>query len=382
MTQRYRRPGLALAELLTVLPVGGLILILAIPAMRQTRTLCQRTDCLTNMQRIGAAMLTYAAEDAQEQIVPIHMNMVQSCMYWEWRTVNWFAWGGDNAQIPFLVTASSVSWLLSDQPNAEYPRALLRPAYAATHRPLNGYLGEYPGVFHCPADTGYPDDPRIDHSPIANATRACYDSIGSSYRANLGGFAACGQVPSTGHFSVGPWGHRLSTLANTSCLVLLGDPMFAAMLDMAGTEPAMYGWHGVAWADNVGYCDGSVRLTSVAGAHTGLERRPQPPGGISSDTPPVCSTDILMSGPTWQYDCYPTPGAVIWGDWNGPLTQFDDCWPWMNAQQNLGGARGPGDDPPAPEDVEQLSAELWCVNDTVRQTPETPVKPAMRGQTP
>ena len=353
-TRDRRGRALTLTELVVV---GAAIAVFAAvvgPSVSRPRMIAQRTDCLSNLQRIGAALQAYAAEDAREQAIPIHVNMVRSqcsagpCLqngYYLWRTANWFAWGGQSATQVFKTTSSN-GYYLSDEPNVPpgSPSFVRRPEYAASRRPLNEYISPDPlAVFHCPADTGYPNDPLVDDAPSANAGRSCFETLGNSYRASLGSMttlSGSGLSDSTGHFAFGPWGHRLSALPNASGLVLIGDPVWFNML---GTDDGQHpgpldipGWHGVSFAENILFCDGGARLTSLAALTHGLDRRPAPPDGLALDTPDVCN-DYLEAptwGPAWQLDCYPSPGAVIWGDWSSELMYYSDCWPWKDAQLN------------------------------------------------
>lgn len=352
-TQARNRRSVTLLEVVVVGVALALLLLILTPSLARTRVHMRRSDCLSNLYAIGLATQAYAAESPKELIVPIHMNMVRTCDYWEWRTVHWFAWGGQTPTRHFMHTRGAGYWL-SDQPPPEPPpyTASTKPEYAAHRRPLNPYIA--PGlldVYRCPADTGYPDDHQIDDAPIYNAGRLCWDTLGNSYRASLGPIyvLVAGTYSSRGAFSAGPNGHRLSTLPNLGRLILLGDAPFFYLIgrdDCCPSPPlSLPGWHGQTMADNLLYCDGSARRTSVIGSFRGPGRRPLPADALGLGTPPICVgfSDILSAGPTWQLDAYPTPGAVIWGDWSVSLNQYSHCWPWMNAQQNLAGPNAPED---------------------------------------
>lgn len=314
-----------------VVTVGALALVAATvgQTLTATRARSRMTTCLGNLGQVGTAMLAYAADDADELVIPIHRRMVKSVPYWQWRTVNWFAWGGQNATVAFEYLPMAKYWL-SDEPG----EGQWIPEYGASQRPLNAYVPGEPGtygIFHCPQDVGYPADIVIDDSPAAQAGIPCWEGIGNSYRANLFSFTAAGggMSPSAGHFSVGPWGQALSTLFDPGRQVLVADPFF-----YTEAWPGSYGhwgWHGQWKADNVLFCDGSARLTSAETVVTGAASWKRSVSGLASshfDMPEICSgsEDSLVSGTTWRLDCYPTMGAVIWGDWSAHGGQ--DCWPW------------------------------------------------------
>ena len=328
--------GFTLIELLVVVAIIALLLSILLPSLSGAREQGKKAKCLANLGNIGKALYQYANDDKAEQVIPIHMNMVRSVPHWLWRTVNWFAWGGRSGQKPFRYQPMG-SYLLTDKPMAE--AGIQRPEYAAHRRPLNLYMLTDVGDgddtkmewFECPSDRGYPDDKGIDDSPMANCERSCYETIGNSYRASLFSFSPSGggTSPSTGHFAMGPWGHRLSTLQDTGRLVLAGEPTWFNMIgkdDEPGItdEVPVIGWHKRKLMDNLLYCDGSARLTKA-------ERQTEV---AESDVTlmGVVQGDLIARGSTYRMDTYPVPGARIWGDWSG---QDQTKWPFKGYQDNL-----------------------------------------------
>jgi len=195
-------------------------------------------------------------------------------------------------------------------------------------------------VFHCPADVGYPSIPVEDDSPRWNANRPCWSTLGNSYRANMCSIVlGMSGTSSSGAYALGPWGHARSTLSNPSRLVLAADPLFYSQVDPYPSAPdAVYrGWHNSWRKENALFCDGSARATSTEGAVVGPGRRPLSSDGLGLDLPPIESglENTLEAGPTWQVDGYPTPGAVIFGDWHLKLEGEDaQYWPWLGGYTN------------------------------------------------
>lgn len=348
MRRAPKSPAFTLIELLVVVGIIALLLSILLPTLAGAREQGKRAKCLANMKSIGSACWAYANEDQAEQLMPIHMNMVRSCPYWQWRLINWMAWGGRSAQKRFLFGGGSY-WLCGEgevPPGA--PSGTVVPEYGARRRPLNLYILSDVNTadtrklewFHCPSDRGYPDHPDIDDSPRENAERACYDTIGSSYRASLC-MIALGYFngPSYGHFSRGPWGHKTSSLLEVSKLVLVGEPAFFNMIGMdAGGAPPdpvlVTGWHKKLMKDNLLFCDGSARSTQASG------RWPWDPGAIQQMQIWNGNYRILSRGRTWRLDCYPVPGARIFGSnllWrdNVGAFKYDNQWPFANRQENL-----------------------------------------------
>lgn len=343
--QRERR-AFTVTDLAVVVVLLVFVVLLAGSALSTTRARSRKVTCLDNLGQIGAAMLAYAAEDSREQIIPIHMNMVRSAPYWDWRLINSFVWGGQNATILFRYGDGGAGkyWLSEAPPPPE--GGLWRPECGASRRPLNAYIPGEPGtydIFRCPQDTGYPDSVYIDDSPPAQADVPCWDGLGNSYRANLLSYTFAGTPTSQGHFSFGPWGHGLSTLLDAGRLVLVADPLFYAQTRAYTTpdgnppDEIAWGWHGRWMTENVLYCDGTARATSVADRVYGMSALLRPPSSLAGphleypDIRPLDLLESLIRGRMWHTDCYPTPGAVIWGDWSIQLSVYEDCWPWMDA---------------------------------------------------
>jgi type II secretory pathway pseudopilin PulG len=340
-TEQSQR-AFTLVELIVVIVLLMLIVGILGPTVAKVRDSNGQAVCLANLRAIGAATQSYANDDSHELLVPIQYFMVHNTsMYnsqlgmWSWRMVNWFAWGGATGSEDFLWGTHNAG------PIGQFSTLL----YRATTRPLTKYL--YPDLeevwtpthhvyatdlplFHCPDDRGYPDDLDIDDSPHANANRPCYDTLGNSYRASLSGwYRSSGGGDYTGAFTEGVWGQRRSDLTHGSRTVLFHDALFPVMPYL--TDPV--GWHGEVSKDNVLYVDGTARLTE---ATPGM---PIPGGGY----PPVAFVEQngKSRGETYQFDCYPTPGAYIWGnarpDDFGVSGSDRVSWPFLGYRDNLTG---------------------------------------------
>jgi prepilin-type N-terminal cleavage/methylation domain-containing protein len=338
MLGRSRSTAFTLLELLVVVAIIALLVATLLPSLSLTREEGKKAKCLANLHNIGQALHQYAMEDRTELLIPIHESMLESCPYWEWRTVNWFAWGGRSGQKPFRTGPSSSIMLSAQGPDA-------RPQYDATRRPLTRYMlgtveradSERLELFHCPSDRGYPLHPDIDDAPLANAEQPCYDTLGNSYRASLAMITLItGDDSSAGHFSTGVWGHRLGTLRSVSMLAVVGEPTFFNMIGRdSGPDPdpvLVTGWHKKFMVDNLLFCDGSVRAQRATGRY---EFAPDV-GGT-----PVYHPGLFSRGTGWQIDDYPVSGARLWGsnelwrDAYGP--DYDTKWPFADRQENMAG---------------------------------------------
>jgi type II secretory pathway pseudopilin PulG len=329
-------------EVLVVLAIISLLMALLMPALHSVREAAKRVYCLSNLGHIARAALAYASEDHRELLIPIHSKMVQRMPpedYWMHRTAMWFSYGGRSAPEPFLT---------------EYGERSLGPGteWAASTRPLNLYVfndsveddAPHLKLFGCPSDRGYPGSLRIDDSPIENAERRCFDTLGNSYRASLYGVFPEHYYAYDGAFAIGPWGHRLSTIPDASRVVAFGEPSFFNMVgqDSGEASPAaviMRGWHGQSMVENLVFCDGSARLVRAMGREPLEEILSRDELGVGENW------DLLARGPSWRFDLWPTPGARIWsqrGDdrrWNPPYDGQPgnrwQWWPFIGAQDNL-----------------------------------------------
>jgi prepilin-type N-terminal cleavage/methylation domain-containing protein len=342
MTKKTRNAGFTLIELLVVVAIIALLLSILLPSLAGAREQGKKAKCLANLKNLGSAMYQYANDDKAEQLIPIHMNMVQTCSFWEWKTVIWFAWGGNSGSKVFRATEDG-AWVLDDDDSDVAGQKF--PEYAAYRRPLNLYMLDDVGGsgdtksqklewFECPSDVGYPDDPRIDDAPRSNAERSCYETLGNSYRASLSMYTAGeeGAGPSKGHFSSGPWGHRVSTLLDTSKTILAGEPTFFNMIGRDTEEGItddvpVFGWHKKKQMDNLLFCDASARMTK-AEKQTEVD---------AADVLKLnlAKADAIHRGTDYRLDTYPVPGALIWGRREFGEALKQPTWPWRGYQDNL-----------------------------------------------
>lgn len=337
-THSGRRGAFTLIELLVVVAIIALLLSITLPTLSKSREEGKKARCLANLRSIGMSLLQYAMADEHGQVIPISASMRTARPYWEWRTVIWFAWGGRSGQEPFRLDPQTALVLGSAGDGGE-----LRPQYDARNRPLNRQLyadlyasdAEQMDLFRCPSDQGYPEHPDIDDSPLANAGRPCYATLGNSYRASLS-MLTLGELGgvSRGHFSTGPWGHRYSTLRAPARLALVGEPTFFNMIgrdDLPEPDPVLVtGWHKKYMLDNLLFCDGSARPTLAEGRVEFDEQAVQ--------QMKLYHGRLLWRGRSWQLDDYPNAGARIWGDiddWRGAYPGFDEKWPFAGYQDNL-----------------------------------------------
>jgi prepilin-type N-terminal cleavage/methylation domain-containing protein len=299
MRKTLLKKAFTLIELLVTVALLAVLATMLVQSAGHVRQRDAQAVCLANLHTIATASLQYAAEDPRDQMVPLHRMMVSTLAglgwggtEWSWRTAIPCSFGGRTATVPFPTESGTVTAMM----NAS-------GLWGARTRPLNGYLPG-PGssglkTMHCPADAGYPDSGWVTEAPQQAVGIPLFDMLGNSYCVSRFGAAFLQGTAKVAEFSVSPWGHTASSIDSPlSETVLYCDSLFSSFArwhDEPNADP-IPGWHGQLLSDNVGYCDGSARLT---------ER-----GELQHD--PDFQVDwFLRHGPDWQLDCYPTPGSMI-----------------------------------------------------------------------
>ena len=271
------RRAFTLIELLVVVAIIALLISILLPSLSQAREQAKKSACLTNMRSIAQASHSYATEDRREQLIPIAMVHVRveaqgsfpsdsGGASWSVRTAEPYAYGGRTPTKDLPAGGTIVKDMRSVQDGGN--------GYWESHRrPLNRYVygdvdqadAKKLEMFHCPSDTGYPNNPRwIGDCPPAAFEIPLYDMVGNGYRINVAGIL---WGPALGSFSVGAWGHAASAVESPSRVVMYCEPMFYNMtLHAMFDDPTMIpiaGWHKRLMTDNAGFCDGSAKPTKV-----------------------------------------------------------------------------------------------------------------------
>lgn len=351
-------PGFTLIELLVVIAIIALLIAMLMPSLGAAREQAKKAKCLSNLKQIAAGTQAYAM-DERGLVIPIHQSMISDQRdgfstagsdggRWLWRTAMWFAFGGRSTTEKFQTNGSAGPIFDDDSPFAARTRPLNRYLYTGDGlraprsggKPLPTGTAYNMPIFRCPSDAGYPPTEFVDDSPLDNAGRLCYDTLGSSYRASLNTLILANGPRYQGAFSMGPWGQKLSALPNPSRLVLIGEPLFFNVIgvdDFAVYEGdnkltiLLKGWHRTLRFSNLAYADGSARWTRGNGAE------PMPPDLVA----PTLGGDHLYTsrGDHWQLDVYPAPGARIAGprpdQWGFLGPQDLSKWPFRGYVSNL-----------------------------------------------
>lgn len=319
-------------------------LAVVLPMQRSVRQQDRLAGCLANLRAIGAASLTYAAEDPNQLFVPVADLSVLA------QGSGAFEWGGKAGR------GSS-----SQSGNITYSYWGTRNFRGPAHRPLNktlykGGLTDWnppngqpqpgPGglnyindanldldVYRCPADTGYAGggflytattNPIRDQRPFRDEGFTAYDHYGTSYAAIeffISGGLAGSQLSSQSLYltplsRVPNPGRTLAYQEVPARFAWLWGSWSGSGCEWAGYEQRVEGgfntipgWHDQSFRFNVAFADGNAATIETRGS-----LRPPPnlgfgnyPSGLcgSSLSDYECLRCVTTRGADWQIDTIP-----------------------------------------------------------------------------
>lgn len=342
-TRSSARRGFTLIELLVVVAIVALLVSILLPTLKRAREQGKLTVCVGNLRAIALGSHTYAAEDAQEQAVPVHpeernLRMFSHGMMW--------LWGGKSGiGEPDVESDKTTSRWGTSLGRGRGSRPLTRVLYKhlvdqrdnpGIHQEnwIDDYQADLP-YFRCPSDRGYTG---VHLERWKQSGLSAYQHYGTSYSPVLFhhynsytvAFHALSRIPNPANtvYYLDTCG-RFAYFACERTDPLFRDLQLTSLAQFTcmpeDAEPRVKGWHGRPFHFSTAFVDGHVSLTEMS-------RRTLPPPHLSHyplwyhpfldlvvDCDGLCDynefSKFIVRGPGWQLDILPAQTArTVWAE--------------------------------------------------------------------
>lgn len=313
-----RRTAVSLIEL--VASTVSLVLLAAClaPALAEAGRRGKDTVCLQNLARIAQSSISYAAEDPDEQAVPVHTSVLSPAIASDLRiSLAAMAWGGKSGRgredtDPFFwgtgrgrgPATRPLNHILYGDVFPDYRFSAGGPGAPNWKADEALKLDAY----RCPSDNGYAG---LHDESWQISRLTSYDHYGSSYAAStlwlyVGGYGAR-------YMSGSAYLHALSAISNSretifyleNCgkLAYLANPGGAGCGQ--GDPSVVNGWHGQSWLFNTSFVDGHAAATFIRGTYNPhIGHYPEDFGWPDPHQAWRCA---IVRGDQWQIDSLPAP---------------------------------------------------------------------------
>lgn len=263
-----RTRAFTLVELMVVVAIIALLIGVLLPSLTAARNEGVRLKCLTNMQAIAQGFQTYAVDDENSLLIPVHPEAENG-----WRFDGEYEYGG--------------GWARLNGGLANIYNGPFRPSTRILNKYLYGDVSDQAELplFRCPGDTGVEDAPR-NFDPALPVQVPIADITGTSYRVN-------NHIKMyTDEYFYGPYFRRSTRIPESALTVVLEEANAQVAIYNAPPYVAA-GWHLKPMRYNVSFADGHGATINIQGG----------------SEPPRDEYDNywVYRGDGWRLDCYPDP---------------------------------------------------------------------------
>jgi hypothetical protein len=321
--RRRHHRALSLTETAAAIVFVAVLAMFLLPASGAARGASKRSQCLSNLMRIGYANAIYAAQDVVDMALPVHpAQFTQETT--DPQYLGPYEWGGRSGVGEQTTPGEpSTSRFGTSAGFGPATRPLNRILYHQTfpdhaNDPADGFANWIADakldldVHECPADTGYTG---IHKPAFRDEKRTSYDHFGTSYAANIFMIADAGRGELR---SNSPYLHRMSDIINPVRTLAYqennGRFAFTAQREIPeclwigqGIPGTVRGWHGKNWVFNAAFIDGHADAIYMRGYENA-----QVLEDIYLQNSLRC---VTIRGENWQKDTLPlgdVPTGVHW----------------------------------------------------------------------